>query len=88
MSLLTGVDSRREGSPGHELFVEGDVDDVVGALERHEADDEPGRALRVHLRRDVAASSADRYLEVALTFKSIKDVRKYHMFFNSMIIVT
>lgn len=63
----TRVDSRRERSSGHEFFVEGDVDDVVGALEGHEADDEPGRALWVHLGRDVAATSADRDLEVALT---------------------
>ena len=62
---------RSKWSSGHEFLVEGDVDDVVGALERHEANDEPGRALRVHLRRDVAAASADRYFEVTLALKVI-----------------
>ena len=70
-SWLTGVNFRSERSSGHEFLVEGDVDDVVGALERHEANDEPGRALRVHLCRDVAAASADRYFEVTLALKVI-----------------
>ncbi len=38
---LTGVDLCSEGSARHEFLVEGDVDDVIGALQGNEADDEP-----------------------------------------------
>lgn len=47
-------------------LVEGDADDVIDGFERHEADGETGRALRVHFGRDVAAARADRDLQVAL----------------------
>jgi len=61
----------REWSTGHELFVEGDVYDVICALERDEAHDEPGRSLRMHLGWDVAAPRADRDLKVALACKDV-----------------
>ena len=38
---LTGVDLCSEGCARHEFLVEGDVDDVIGALQGNEADDEP-----------------------------------------------
>ncbi len=38
---LTGVDLCSEGSARHEFLVEGDVNDVIGALQGNEADDEP-----------------------------------------------
>jgi len=67
----TRVNFCREWSTGHELFVEGDVYDVICALERDEAHDEPGRSLRMHLGWDVAAPRADRDLKVALACKDV-----------------
>ena len=52
----TCVNFGNERRSGNDVLVEGDVDDVIGGLQRHEADGEPGRPLGVHLRRDVPAS--------------------------------
>ena len=54
----------RERSSRHKFFVESYVDDVIGTLEWNEADDEPGRSLRMDLSGDVSAPSADGYFEV------------------------
>ena len=40
--LITCVDLSSEGGSRYKLLVEGDVDDVIGALQRHKAYDEPG----------------------------------------------
>ena len=51
----------------HKFLVEGDVDDVVGALQGNEADDEPSWTLGVDLSGDVATPGANRDLKVSLT---------------------
>ena len=56
-----------EGSARHEFLVEGDVDDVIGALQGNEADDEPRWTLGVNLGRDIAAPGADGDFQVTLT---------------------
>lgn len=64
--MYTGVYLGRERGTCDELLVEGDIDDMIDSLQRHKADDEFSRALRMDLCRNVSSSSRDCNLEVAL----------------------
>ena len=53
----------------YELFVKGDVNDMVYPLEWYKTDDKLGRSLRMHLGGDVAP--AGRYCDLQVTFAGL-----------------